>query len=79
MDKSSFALYGCAADKVWLRLVANRKEKLGQEYSLWCDENENLQPDRIIADWDYSLGVPPVFARRKAPPRRLVRQETSHS
>jgi len=57
------------ADQVWRRIVANQKEKLGLEYGLWNCENDMPRPDVVIPDWDYSLGVPPAFARQKVPPR----------
>ena len=35
----------CAPDEVWPRILANRKEKLGAEYSDWYDAAGNLRPD----------------------------------
>lgn len=36
---------GCNPNQVWPRILANRKAKLGPEYSDWYDESGNLRPD----------------------------------
>jgi hypothetical protein len=38
---------GCHPDKVWPRIVAQRKAKLGKFYSAWYDENDNPRPPEL--------------------------------
>ena len=38
---------GCHPDKVWPRIVAQRKAKLGKFYSAWYDENGNARPPEL--------------------------------
>ena len=42
---ATFTVLRCAPDEVWPRILANRKEKLGAEYSDWYDAAGNLRPD----------------------------------
>jgi len=60
---SSFMIHGIHPDKVWPRIVTNRKDKLGPEYYQWYGPDDMPLPDRVIADWDYSLGAPPLLPR----------------
>jgi hypothetical protein len=42
---SSYRIYGTHPDDVWPKIMANRKARLGKEYSEWFDQACNLQPD----------------------------------
>ena len=64
---SSYALHGCHPDQVWPRIVANRKDKLGPEYSRRYGPDDMPLPDRVVADWDYSVGPPPPMPQCENP------------
>lgn len=42
---ASYRIFGVHPDKVWPHIVADRKAKLGREYSQWYDAAGNLRPD----------------------------------
>ena len=42
---SSYRIYGSHPDQVWPKIMANRKAKLGQEFTQWYDAAGNLRPD----------------------------------
>ena len=43
--ESSYKIYGTHPDKVWTKIMANRRAKLGKEFSDWYDQAGNLKPD----------------------------------
>jgi hypothetical protein len=42
---ASYAVYGIAPEKVWPRIMADRKAKLGKEFADWFDVAGILKPD----------------------------------
>lgn len=47
---ATFTVLNWHPDEVWPRIVANRREKLGDEYSAWYDAAGNLRPDALKKD-----------------------------
>ena len=42
---SSYKVYGTHPNKVWFKILANRKARLRKEFSDWYDAAGNLKPD----------------------------------
>jgi len=42
---ASYAVYGIAPEKVWPRIMAGRKARLGKEFADWFDAAGILKPD----------------------------------
>ena len=42
---TSYRIYGSHPDDVWPKILANRKAKLGKEFSEWYDAAGNGKPD----------------------------------
>jgi hypothetical protein len=57
---ATYQVLKCHPDEVWPRLVAERKAKLGSEYSLWYDANGNSLPQA-------SSPTVPTVRRRSRP------------
>lgn len=42
---SSYRIYGSHPDKVWPKIMANRKARLGKEFLDWYDQAGNVKPE----------------------------------
>jgi hypothetical protein len=50
-------MFGCHPDKVSAHITAERKAKLGPEYSQWYDVAGNLRPDAPLKKPAESVGT----------------------
>lgn len=73
---SSYAVHGIAPEKVWTRVVNNRKSRLGREYFQFFDSNDMPRPD---VKWDETViyDLPSSAGVRSTNPDALTGREPS--
>lgn len=69
---ATFQALQCRPEEVWPRIVANRKQKLGAEYSQWYDANDNLLPEVSVC-----VKKPCVSERRRLSSRVSSRERAA--
>lgn len=63
---SSYLIYGTHPERIFVKLTATRKEKLGEEYDEWFDAAGNLQPEPDwlnVPDYDPTCGLTPQMRK----------------